>query len=749
MASPGLPAPRLRLSLGLSCAEEMAHDVNDVLAVLPAAPRPLSPDQEYDFVQEPPRDYYCAVSLELLLEPHQTRCCGHHLSSGVVERLQRERRPCPMCQTPGFNTHPDLYLRRKVREQAVRCPYRGGGCEWVGDLGNRDAHLRTCPKQPMNCPHCAFTGLCEAFLAHTKTCEQAPILCPNRCAFVQVPRCQLSDHLDRVCPLQPVTCPYNHVGCRVRLSRSEIDVHVQQNEQKHLLLTCSANMDLTRQLNERAIQHEAQIERLKSEVSRMGRELGERVQAVEAGLAAQGEWMESNQQPETGQKEEGGQNGGEERSEEAVKNAVDSAIRGMEERLTHVIRREVEQRVNVIASSDDSRNLVLREMMEQQTLKMETKLDNIVTKVEQNREMTLGSSGRWERALVKMETRQDIAMRGVEERVREMAREIEKSVTEQVKSLQHHVETVLAREMAREGEGRGEEGRGKGVMGEMVKPAVEISQLTQVKPNLTTEPFEMMDMRGGEERGQIRELHEEQRESGAGAKVKHEISPRQHHRHKGTKSSSSHLPKPLAIPKIDFLADDEGIPPVLFRLAGKEDANRKPPTMPLRPNLLSDNFPPPVLSFIPQDSPAQHRPPCEFKIEQFSKLKEQNKEWRSPPFFSHEGYKMCLGLWPNGFRAGAGTYVSVECYKMRDAYSDKLGWNVKLPIHVRIYNYRTKRWERDHVNGDTFVRSKALSDFETSGYVPSHKLIAHNELDDYLLDDNFRIQIYKFEVKRY
>ena len=91
-----------------------------------------SPEQEYDFIQDPPRDFFCAVTFDLLLEPHQTGCCGHHLSRGVVERLKRERKPCPMCQHEKFETHPDLYLRRKVLELHVRCPYKAGGCECPG-----------------------------------------------------------------------------------------------------------------------------------------------------------------------------------------------------------------------------------------------------------------------------------------------------------------------------------------------------------------------------------------------------------------------------------------------------------------------------------------------------------------------------------------------------------------------------------------------------------------------------------------
>ena len=54
---------------------------------------------DYDFVElteRPSQDFFCPVSLELLLEPQLTSCCGHHLSLEVVTRLQREGKACPM-----------------------------------------------------------------------------------------------------------------------------------------------------------------------------------------------------------------------------------------------------------------------------------------------------------------------------------------------------------------------------------------------------------------------------------------------------------------------------------------------------------------------------------------------------------------------------------------------------------------------------------------------------------------------------
>ena len=42
--------------------------------------QPRSMEKDFIFVERPSEDFFCPVSLELLLEPQLTSCCGHHLS---------------------------------------------------------------------------------------------------------------------------------------------------------------------------------------------------------------------------------------------------------------------------------------------------------------------------------------------------------------------------------------------------------------------------------------------------------------------------------------------------------------------------------------------------------------------------------------------------------------------------------------------------------------------------------------------
>ena len=101
--------------------------------------------EEFDFVEPPAEDFFCPVTFELLLNPHQTTatCCGHHLSEKAVDRLQLEGKPCPMCKETELVTTSDKYFKRKAC--AICCPHKASGCEWVGEVGGSKQHINTCP----------------------------------------------------------------------------------------------------------------------------------------------------------------------------------------------------------------------------------------------------------------------------------------------------------------------------------------------------------------------------------------------------------------------------------------------------------------------------------------------------------------------------------------------------------------------------------------------------------------------------
>ena len=240
----------------------------------------LPADYEYDFVKEPPKDFFCAVSLELLMDPQQSDCCGHHFTREVTERIKASGKPCPMCKADKLVAHSDKYHKRRVSEVSVRCLHKEkGNCEWVGELGNLSDHALNCPKQPWGCPHCKFAGLKEAESGHLGICKQFPIPCPNRCEVGVVPRCLLVWHKSE-CLLQEVSCEFANLGCTKRLPRKDLQRHMREAEQEHLRKMCALNLSLTQRLTQKIEERDAEIAQLKVQLRGMEEQLQQSVEKV-------------------------------------------------------------------------------------------------------------------------------------------------------------------------------------------------------------------------------------------------------------------------------------------------------------------------------------------------------------------------------------------------------------------------------------------------------------------------------------
>ena len=249
------------------------------------------PEKEYDFVEEPSQDYLCPVTLELLRDPQQTTCCGHHLSLEAATRLQQGGKPCPMCKEPNLATMPDKFYKRKVNELKVRCPNKGSGCEWVGDFRSMDQHSNSCPKRPCQCDFCGFKGTYEVVTNdHSPVCVKYPEPCPNQCEIGTVPRCDMEKHLTQ-CPLQLVECEFAQAGCHERIPRQDLPRHMEEGAQRHLLSMSLFNLNLTRELHQKMDEKDRQIATLQEqnrELQQQGKQTEKQLSLVQEVIQQQG-----------------------------------------------------------------------------------------------------------------------------------------------------------------------------------------------------------------------------------------------------------------------------------------------------------------------------------------------------------------------------------------------------------------------------------------------------------------------------
>ena len=231
----------------------------------------ISFGQEYEFVDEPPPDFYCPVTLELLVDPHQTACCGNHISSGVTTRLQMEGKACPVCNDPNFTTVSDKHYRRRVLDLKVYCPHLG--CNWIGEVRHHDSHERECPKRSWNCKYCDYTCTFEeGESVHWPECTMFPEPCPNQCEVQHVPRKNVEQHRT-VCSLEPVACELSEYGCQAILPRKDLARHMKENEGQHLVKLAVQNHKQLKMNKESIVELRRNLQQLQQSVQGLQLEL--------------------------------------------------------------------------------------------------------------------------------------------------------------------------------------------------------------------------------------------------------------------------------------------------------------------------------------------------------------------------------------------------------------------------------------------------------------------------------------------
>ena len=226
-------------------------------------------EREYDFVEQPPEEFFCPVSFAVLLEPYQTQCCGNHLSQEAYQRLQGQ--PCPVCREENLTAVRDKFHKRKALSLKVRCPHKAEGCEWEGELGSLEQHLNTnssagecryvdvdcpyacgervqrrsleehksqrCPLRPFTCQYCNHKATHQKVTKeHWPVCEKYPLPCPNKCGEEEIERQHLKGHLEQTCPLEVIKCDFSYAGCGAQLQRRLMSAHMKEGMEAHLSL---------------------------------------------------------------------------------------------------------------------------------------------------------------------------------------------------------------------------------------------------------------------------------------------------------------------------------------------------------------------------------------------------------------------------------------------------------------------------------------------------------------------------------
>ena len=253
-------------------------------------------EREYDFVEQPPEEFFCPVSFAVLLEPYQTQCCANQLSQETYQRLQGQ--PCPVCREENLAAMKDNFHKRRVLLLKVRCPHKAEGCEWQGELRSLEQHLNTnssagecryvdvdcpyacgervqrrsleehksqrCPLRPFTCQYCNYKATHQKVTKeHWPVCEKYPLTCPNECGEEEIERQHLKGHLEQTCPLEVIQCNFSYAGCGAQLQRRLMSAHMKEGMEAHLSLLAQEIPKLHNTVQQQADQIKQQGDQIK------------------------------------------------------------------------------------------------------------------------------------------------------------------------------------------------------------------------------------------------------------------------------------------------------------------------------------------------------------------------------------------------------------------------------------------------------------------------------------------------------
>ena len=259
------------------------------------------------FVEPPPKAFQteCSVCLQILKEPCLMSCCGNKFCRECIQQVQKDRRSCPLCNTPDFTFMQDRGLKRSLSDFEVWCSNKEDGCKWRGKLGGLEKHLNQgrstaaenqlngcqsvkvkcmnncgewfqrryiatheteqCKNRRYSCDYCrdyssTFEDVTEV---HYPQCGKYPIACPNDCDVYMIERQDLETHLKDQCPLELIVCPIDYAGCGTQLPRKDMPEHMRENPLHIKLLatfTQKLSMDMEK-LAERNQKLQQQVQR--------------------------------------------------------------------------------------------------------------------------------------------------------------------------------------------------------------------------------------------------------------------------------------------------------------------------------------------------------------------------------------------------------------------------------------------------------------------------------------------------------
>lgn len=108
----------------------------------------------YHFVDNPLDLLICKICHLVSQDPYETTCCNNTFCKVCIDRAnQHGFTSCPVCRHQPIQTIKCVQLHRQIESLSVFCDNKKVGCEWVGEVGAIQQHMKQCPYFMVMCEY--------------------------------------------------------------------------------------------------------------------------------------------------------------------------------------------------------------------------------------------------------------------------------------------------------------------------------------------------------------------------------------------------------------------------------------------------------------------------------------------------------------------------------------------------------------------------------------------------------------------
>lgn len=214
------------------------------------------------------KEFICPLCQKIFDDPTMELCGCHKIYCKIClnEFFDKHGKICPFSNKEVIqDPQPVPVINYTINLFEIKCRNYKYGCGWRGKCGKYKEHLKKyCIKEKIKCSNIGCNELImkENMNRHLKTCKYRYILCklcnskvqfidrkkheeicinkndedcPQGCGEV-LDKNLLKAHINNICSLDLVECPFKYFGCKEKLNNEEMEKHKIDEMNNHILL---------------------------------------------------------------------------------------------------------------------------------------------------------------------------------------------------------------------------------------------------------------------------------------------------------------------------------------------------------------------------------------------------------------------------------------------------------------------------------------------------------------------------------